>query len=162
MVRKLKNFLKNWRKFLFGFLTIWIIYLNLKVHYLEYLNHKQLSYNANEYNNSNDEEKENLQQTIDALKSQNKISNKDYKSLFQDIFWDVGTYVPDVPDEMNRFYNFGDCYSRIYPSYFTSTRYIFYDRENTFDVYVYNSNRGPVWSPYEIKFKTYKEKKQKH
>lgn len=185
-MKNITKVFKHWRKLIFLLMLIWIVSLNIKVKYLEYLNHKQLSYNSNEYNNDNDEEKENLQQTIDALKSQNrisneekenlqqtvdalksqnKISNKDYKSLFQDIFWDVGKYVPDVDvsDEMKMFYSFGDCSLKVYPNYFTSERYIFYDRDNSFNVYVYSSDIGLVWSPYEITFKTFKEKtKQKH
>ena len=96
---------------------------------------------------------DNLQSENEVLKLQKFQKNEDYKTLFNDIFWDIGKY---IPKEEAIFYTSPLCSKKAKPAYFLSTRWINYDRDNSYITYAYSSNIGIVWSIEEIHFEKIK------
>ncbi len=200
-MKKIKNIIKNWRKIIFVILILWIVYLNIKVHYLEYLNSNQYHYDnyqeseldaadnhqesesdvadnyqesesdvadnyqesesdvADNYQESESDEIIQLKNKIEAYEALIKIKKDSTEILFNDIFWDIGKYVPENKNAKIFFASPGCEKSDIVkPNWFLSKRWISYDRFNSNWVYSYLTDKGYVWTNSEISFVEYKKK----
>lgn len=170
-MKRLKNLFKH-KRLLFEIILI-IIILNNKIviNHLEKQKQKIVVYNdevteLNDLQSENEtlktslddiqSENEALKTSLDDLQSENEAlkfqkyqKNDNYKILFDDIFWDIGRY---IPKEKNSFYNSPSCSKKVNPDYFLSTRWIQYDMENSYWVYAYSSNLGVVWATEEVTF----------
>lgn len=175
-MKKIKNVLRHWKKFFIIFLLLIISHQSWKIGYLE--KQKVLVY-QDEFDDNNTDSKsgqdssyessgddtseivlelenknEELKQEIEALRNIKKDKSSE---VLSDIFWDIGKYVPK--DDNATFFISPSCEGKVKPEFFISKRWIFYDRDNGYDVYTYRSSVGYVYATEEIDFEKFKVKK---
>lgn len=154
IITKFKNFFKIAVRCIIIIFIVHHIYLMWKTNFLEDKNrYLTLSSETNIDCKKLKAKNKILKEEIEVL--QNQISSKEKsktEQILDDIFWDYGIYHLDADFKKVKFYKDEDCKIFCKPKIFTSKRWVEYDQDNSYMVYLYRSAEGYVFSPEKVSF----------